>query len=61
MRWQMLTAGNIRDVKAAPGLLERSSWMRYLLADKDYDADRQKLAANFLSDVAIATVRAFRL
>lgn len=60
MRWQMLTAGNVRDVKAAPALLERSSRMRYLLADKDYDADRHKLAANFLSDVAIATVRAFR-
>lgn len=36
----MLTAGNVSDVKAAPALLERARRMRYLLADKGYDADR---------------------
>ena len=36
----MLTAGNVNDVKAAPALLERAGHMRYLLADKGYDADR---------------------
>jgi transposase len=35
----MLTAGNVSDVKAAPALLERATRMRYLLADKGYDAD----------------------
>lgn len=35
----MLTAGNVSDVKAAPVLLERATRMRYLLADKGYDAD----------------------
>jgi transposase len=36
----MLTAGNVSDVKAASALLERAGRMRYLLADKGYDADR---------------------
>jgi transposase len=36
----MLTAGNVSDAKAAPALLERAGRMRYLLADKGYDADR---------------------
>jgi len=36
----MLTAGNVSDVKAAPALLEQAGRMRYLLADKGYDADR---------------------
>ena len=36
----MLTAGNVSDVKAAPALLERAGRMRYLLADKGYNADR---------------------
>jgi transposase len=36
----MLTPGNVSDVKAAPALLERAGQMRYLLGDKDYDADR---------------------
>jgi len=36
----MLTAGNVSDVKVAPALLERAGRMRYLLADKGYDADR---------------------
>ena len=36
----MLTAGNVSDVKAAPALIERAGGMRYLLADKGYDADR---------------------
>jgi Transposase DDE domain len=36
----MLTAGNVSDIKAAPALLERAGRMRYLLADKGYDADR---------------------
>ena len=35
----MLTAGNVRDVKAAPALLERAGRMRYLLGDKGYDAN----------------------
>ena len=35
----MLTAGNVSDIKAAPALLERAGRMRYLLADKGYDAD----------------------
>ncbi|WP_407946738.1 IS5 family transposase [Pararhizobium mangrovi] len=36
----MLTAGNVSDMKAAPALLECVGRMRYLLADKGYDADR---------------------
>lgn len=36
----MLTAGNVGDIKAAPALLQRAGRMRYLLADKDYDADQ---------------------
>jgi len=36
----MLTAGHVSDIKAAPALLERAGRMRYLLADKGYDADR---------------------
>ena len=36
----MLTAGNVSDIKAAPALLERAGRIRYLLADKCYDADR---------------------
>jgi IS5 family transposase len=36
----MLTAGNVSDVKAAPALLKQAGRMRYLLADKGYDADR---------------------
>lgn len=36
----MLKAANVGDVKAAPVLLKRSGRMRYLLADKGYDADR---------------------
>ena len=36
----MLTAGNVSDVKAAPAFLEWAGRMRYLLADKGYDADR---------------------
>jgi IS5 family transposase len=36
----MLTAGNVSDIKAALALLERAGRMRYLLADKGYDADR---------------------
>jgi transposase len=34
-----LTAVNVSDIKAAPALLERAGRMRYLLADKGYDAD----------------------
>jgi len=30
----MLTPGNVRDVGAAPALLERASGLRYLLGDK---------------------------
>ena len=36
----MLTAGKVSDIRAAPALLERAGRMRYLLADKGYDADR---------------------
>jgi len=36
----MLTAGNASDVKAAPALLKQAGRMRYLLADKGYDADQ---------------------
>ena len=36
----MLTPGNVRDIKAAPALLERAGRMRFLLGDKGYDADR---------------------
>jgi transposase len=36
----MLTPGNVSDVKAAPALLEQAGCMRYLLADKGYDADQ---------------------
>lgn len=36
----MLTVGNVSDLKTAPALLERAGRMRYLLADKAYDADR---------------------
>jgi len=36
----MLTAGNVSDVRAASALLERAGGVRYLLADKAYDADR---------------------
>jgi transposase len=35
----MLTAGNVSDIAAAPALLSRLSGVRYLLADKGYDAD----------------------
>jgi IS5 family transposase len=83
----MLTAGNVSDIKAALALLQRARRMRYLLADKGYDADQlrrslrdagavpvipgrrnrkrairyDKLAANFLSGVALATALAFWL
>jgi len=36
----MLTPSNVSDIKAAPALLEHAGRMRYLLADKGYDADR---------------------
>ena len=36
----MLSPGNVSDVKAAPSLLARAGRIRYLLADKGYDADR---------------------
>ena len=35
----MLAAGNVSDVKAAPALL-KAGRLRYLLADKGYDADQ---------------------
>ena len=34
----MLSAGNVSDVKAAPALLKQAGRMRYLPADKCYDA-----------------------
>ncbi|MBB5716775.1 transposase [Sphingomonas aerophila] len=36
----ILTAGNVSDIKAAPALLQRAGRIRYLLADKGYDADQ---------------------
>ncbi|WP_231621871.1 IS5 family transposase [Sphingomonas sp. Ag1] len=36
----MLTAGIVSDIKAAPALLQRAGRMRYLLADKGYDANQ---------------------
>lgn len=36
----ILSAGNVSDVKAAPARLGRAGRLRYLLADKGYDADR---------------------
>jgi transposase len=36
----ILTAGNVSDIKAAPALLQRAGRMRYVLADKGYDADQ---------------------
>lgn len=36
----MLTPGNVSDIKAAPALIQRAGRMRYLLADKGYDADQ---------------------
>ena len=36
----MLTAGNVSDIKDAPALLQRAGRMRYLLADRGYDADQ---------------------
>jgi transposase len=35
----MLTPGNVSDITAADDLLKRAGKMRYLLADKGYDAD----------------------
>lgn len=49
----MLTAGNVSNVKAAPALLERAGHMRYLLADKGYDAD---LARRSLRDAGAVPV-----
>ena len=40
----MLSAGNVSDVTAAPALLERAKPMRYLVADKGYDADHLRRA-----------------
>jgi transposase len=40
----MLTAGNVSDVKTAPALLQHAGRMRYLLADKGFDADRLRSA-----------------
>jgi transposase len=34
-----LTAGNVSDIKAAPGLLTSLKGARYVLGDKGYDAD----------------------
>ncbi|WP_405053244.1 IS5 family transposase [Sphingomonas sp. SORGH_AS_0742] len=49
----MLTAGNVSDVKAAPALLERAGRMRYLIADKGYDADRLR---RWLRDAGVVPV-----
>jgi transposase len=41
----MLTPGNVSDIAAANDLIDRAGSMRYLIADKGYDADafRQRL------------------
>ena len=49
----MLTAGNVSDVKAAPALLERAGRMRYLLADKGYDADRLRRSLREVGTVPV--------
>ena len=48
-----LTAGHVSDVKAAPARLEREGYMRYLLGDKDYDANslRKTMRENGTSPV----------
>jgi len=53
----MLTAGNVSDVKAAPALLERAGRMRYLLADKGYDADRLRRSLRDAGAVPVITGR----
>ena len=49
----MLTAGNVSDIKAAPALLERAGRMRYLLADKGYDADPLRRAVRAAGAVPV--------
>ena len=49
----MLTAGNVSDVKAAPALLERAGRMRYLLADKGYNADRLRRSIRDVSALPV--------
>lgn len=49
----MLTAGNVSDIKAAPALLERAGRMRYLLADKGYDADRLRCSLREVGAVPV--------
>ncbi len=56
----MLTADNVSDVKAAPVLLERAGRMRYLLADKDYDADRLRRALRDAGAVPVIPGRSNR-
>jgi len=43
----MLTPGNVSDIAVADDLIGRAGSMRYLIADKGYDADalRQRLRA----------------
>jgi IS5 family transposase len=49
----MLTAGNVSDIKAAPALLERAGRMRYLLAEKGYDADQLRRSLRAAGPVAV--------
>jgi transposase len=53
----MLTAGNVSDVKASPALLECAGRMRYLLADRGYDADRLRRLARDAGAVPVIPSR----
>ena len=54
----MLTAGNVSDVKAAPALLERAGRMRYLLANKGYEADHLRRSLRDAKVVPVIPVAA---
>ena len=56
----MLTAGNVSDVKAAPALLEKAGHIRYLLADKGYDADRLRRSLRDVGAVPVIPGRRSR-
>ncbi|SEL98707.1 Transposase [Sphingomonas palmae] len=56
----MLTAGNVSDVKAAPALLKQAGRMRYLLADKGYDADRLRRSLRDVGAVPVILGRRSR-
>lgn len=56
----MLTPGNVADITAAPTLLERAGRMRYLLADKGYDADALRRALRQTGTVPVIPGRSSR-